>query len=104
MLKSTEKGTFLVRVLDQQHSSWQGTITWLASGKVKTFRSVLEMITIIGGELESCQTDEKKTYEIAAEEKMRDLDQLQFCSKSIKSSPSMPDTRQRALETLEPAV
>ena len=60
MLKSTEKGTFLVQVLDQQHNSWQGTITWLADGKKKTFRSLLEFITIVGSELPNSQASEEE--------------------------------------------
>ena len=52
MLKSTTKGSFLIQILDQQHSSWQGTITWIRNSERKTFRSALELIKFIDGSLE----------------------------------------------------
>lgn len=53
MLETRREGSFLIRILDQQHSSWQGTITWLADNDKKTFRSLLELINLISAELAS---------------------------------------------------
>lgn len=47
MLRSTEKGSFVIQILDQQNYSWQGTITWLANNERKSFRSLLELIKLI---------------------------------------------------------
>ena len=51
MLETRREGSFLIRILDQQHSSWQGTITWVAENDKKTFRSLLELINLISAEL-----------------------------------------------------
>ena len=51
MLKSTKKGTFLIKILDQQHGSWQGTITWISTNEQKNFRSVFELLQLIDGAL-----------------------------------------------------
>lgn len=44
--------TFVVRVLDMQNSTWQGTVTWTDSGKQEQFRSALELIRLIDSTLE----------------------------------------------------
>lgn len=53
MLKSTNAGTFLVNILDRQHNSWQGTITWVSGKEQKKFRSVIEFIKLIDDALEA---------------------------------------------------
>jgi hypothetical protein len=55
MLRSTDKGSFVVQILDQQYYSWQGTITWLADNERKSFRSLLELIKLIDEGLEGKQ-------------------------------------------------
>jgi len=47
MLKASSNGSFVIRILDQQHSSWQGTVTWLSSNKTKAFRSTMELILMV---------------------------------------------------------
>ena len=42
---------FSVKVLFRQHSSWQGTITWLDKQYELPFRSVLELILLMGSAL-----------------------------------------------------
>lgn len=39
--------TFAIKVLFRQHTSWQGTITWLEAQSEQTFRSVLELILLL---------------------------------------------------------
>ena len=104
MLKSTEKGTFLVRILDQQHNSWQGTVTWLADDKKETFRSLLELITIIGNELEPCQIDDETTAQSSMEEVGAEWTRKQRQCKSASGSMQKPGERRSALKILEPAV
>lgn len=54
MLKNSGgKGTFVIRVEQRQHSTWQGKVTWVEEGKTESFRSALELIKMIDGVLES---------------------------------------------------
>ena len=47
-----EQGTFKVKILNQQNSTWQGTITWVEEQRVQNFRSALELLKLIDGALE----------------------------------------------------
>lgn len=49
------RGTFVIRLLFRQHTSWQGTVTWLEGGGEQTFRSVLELILLLDGALGGCE-------------------------------------------------
>ena len=51
MLRATDKGTFFIQILDQQHSSWQGTITWIATNEKVHFRSAFELLKLIDSAL-----------------------------------------------------
>ena len=44
-------GTFFVKVLFRQHTSWQGTIIWQEGRCEQTFRSVLELILLMDSAL-----------------------------------------------------
>lgn len=46
-------GTFLVRVLFRRDADWQGTVTWLEGSRDEGFRSVLELIFLMDGALNS---------------------------------------------------
>ena len=52
-----KEGTFLIRLLFRQHTSWQGTITWLEGEGEQTFRSVLELILLMDSALSGCEED-----------------------------------------------
>ena len=39
--------TFVVKVLDTQNSTWQGTVSWTESKRQEHFRSALELIRLI---------------------------------------------------------
>ena len=52
-----ERGTFVIRLLFRQHTSWQGSITWLETGREETFRSVLELILLMDSALGGCEED-----------------------------------------------
>ncbi len=49
--KSDGKGTFLVRIKFQQHSSWQGEVYWAEKQRRCCFRSELELIRLINSAL-----------------------------------------------------
>lgn len=50
-------GTFVIRLLYRQHTSWQGYVTWVEGGEEKPFRSVLELILLINSALNAGETD-----------------------------------------------
>ena len=41
------KATFAVHILFRRNASWQGSVVWLDEKKTMTFRSVLELISLI---------------------------------------------------------
>ena len=43
--------TFEMRVLFRQHASWQGELLWLEKNTRQSFRSVLELITLLDSAL-----------------------------------------------------
>lgn len=68
MLKNNgEQGTFIIRVEQRQHSSWQGRITWVEEGKTENFRSALELLKMIDGALDG--RDIKEDAEEANQER-----------------------------------
>ena len=60
MLKATNNGSYLIRILDQQHSSWQGTVTWLSNNITKPFRSTMELILMIDEALDEEELGAKR--------------------------------------------
>ena len=48
-MKGNQTGTFLVKILDSQNSTWQGSVTWVEGQKVQNFRSALELLKLIDG-------------------------------------------------------
>lgn len=46
------KGTFIIKILNRQNSTWQGTITWVDKQQTQNFRSALELIKLIDGALD----------------------------------------------------
>lgn len=43
--------TFFLRLYFRQHSSWQGTLTWLEGKEERPFRSVLELLHLMNSAL-----------------------------------------------------
>lgn len=44
--------TFVVKIVSQQNSTWQGSVTWTEEKKVQNFRSALELLKLISGALD----------------------------------------------------
>lgn len=44
--------TFVVKIVSQQNSTWQGSVTWTEEKKVQYFRSALELLKLISGALD----------------------------------------------------
>ena len=52
MKQSTgERETFVVRILNTQNATWQGTVTWTDGRRTESFRSALELIRLIDSTL-----------------------------------------------------
>lgn len=60
-----EKKTFIIKILNQSNSTWQGTVTWVEEAKTQNFRSALELIKIIDGAVEQTKVldDKGGSYE-----------------------------------------
>lgn len=39
--------TFVVHIIDQENSTWQGQVTWLGEKETRPFRSLLELIKLM---------------------------------------------------------
>lgn len=47
MGKENNTGTFIVKIMNQQNSTWQGSLTWVEEQKTEYFRSALELIKMM---------------------------------------------------------
>ncbi|HIQ74633.1 MAG TPA: hypothetical protein IAA51_09480 [Candidatus Cottocaccamicrobium excrementipullorum] len=52
-----KKESFIVRVVSQENSTWQGQITWLNDHRTSSFRSLLELIKLMDEALEEEQNN-----------------------------------------------
>lgn len=52
------KGTFVVKVLNTQNATWQGTINWLEGERTEAFRSALELIKLVDSALSPKEEEE----------------------------------------------
>lgn len=59
--KRTE--TFIIKVMDQQNATWQGSVTWVDEQREQYFRSTLELLKLIDGALEKRNDDEENSDE-----------------------------------------
>ena len=59
--KKTE--TFIIKVMDQQNATWQGSVTWVDEQREQYFRSTLELLKLIDGALEKRNDDEENSDE-----------------------------------------
>ena len=72
MKQSTgERETFVVRILNTQNATWQGTVTWTDGRRTEPFRSALELIRLIDSTLLE-RTRESRTRAEANRPKGRD--------------------------------
>lgn len=56
-------GTFILKILNRQNSTWQGSVTWVEEGKTQNFRSALELLKLIDGALDEKQEIEGGSHE-----------------------------------------
>jgi len=53
-------GTFLIRVIFRQNSSWQGNVSWQEGRKDASFRSVLELLLLIDSAITVARDEEQQ--------------------------------------------
>lgn len=58
--KAGTLGTFSVRVIFRQNSSWQGNIVWQEEKQDASFRSVLELLLLIDSAITAVTAEEEK--------------------------------------------
>ena len=51
--RNEHKGTFIIRVENNTHNTWQGEIVWADANKTERFRSVLELFKLMDEALET---------------------------------------------------
>lgn len=54
-----ELATFSLRILFRQNTSWQGSLIWLEGNQEQSFRSVLELITLLDSALTQKNSSER---------------------------------------------
>ena len=55
------RATFGVRVLFRQNASWQGSVTWMETGREEAFRSVLELLLLMNSAFPEGTEESAKT-------------------------------------------
>ena len=51
--QNSERETFVVKILNTQNDTWQGTVTWTDGRRSENFRSALELMNLIGSALDA---------------------------------------------------
>lgn len=59
--KKGNEGTFMVRVMYRQNSSWQGEVIWVEQKKRQRFRSALELLRLIDSAIEDAEGGREKS-------------------------------------------
>ena len=45
-------GTFIIKIMNTQNSTWQGSVTWVEEQRTQNFRSALELLKMIDGAID----------------------------------------------------
>ena len=61
--KGKDMNTFIVKIVNQQNETWQGSVTWTEEQKVQNFRSALELLKLINGALDDNSGAEGGSHE-----------------------------------------
>lgn len=55
-MKDKSSSTFIVKVMNQQNDSWQGSVTWADTNETQYFRSALELLHMMNDAVNSKST------------------------------------------------
>lgn len=61
--REKKTGTFIVKILDRQNATWQGSVTWVDEQREQYFRSALELLKLIDGALDENEEIEGGSHE-----------------------------------------
>ena len=61
--RTKKADTFLVKIMDHEHATWQGKVTWIEGQREQYFRSALELLKLIDGAIEESQNIEGGSHE-----------------------------------------
>ncbi len=50
--ETSRKKTFIIQVMNTQHATWQGSVTWADEKRTESFRSALELIHLMESAME----------------------------------------------------
>lgn len=66
--KVRQTETFIIKIMNQQNATWQGSVTWVEEQREQYFRSALELLKLIDGalgrqdsETDSSEEDRRRT-------------------------------------------
>lgn len=59
--KKRKEETFIIKIKDGQHNTWQGSVLWVDEQNEKNFRSALELLKLIDEALTD-KKDEEAEY------------------------------------------
>ncbi len=60
MKKENNTGTFIVKIMNQQRSTWQGSVVWVEEQETRHFRSAHELIKMIDEAMGTNQNTEEE--------------------------------------------
>lgn len=49
--RTDKTGTFVIKIVDNQNATWQGSVSWVEGQREQYFRSALELLKLIDGAL-----------------------------------------------------
>lgn len=58
-MRAAMKETFMIHIISQENSTWQGQVTWLNRSETRCFRSMLELIKLMDETLHSDEEESK---------------------------------------------
>lgn len=50
--KTNQSNTFIVKIIDCQNATWQGSVTWVDEQREQHFRSALELLKLMDGAID----------------------------------------------------
>lgn len=61
--KRDKAGTFVIKIVDCQNATWQGSVVWAEKNQEQYFRSALELLKLIDGALDGSKKIEGGRHE-----------------------------------------
>lgn len=62
MSSGENTGTFVVKIINRQNATWQGSVTWVEEQKTQQFRSALELLKLIDSVMGAEESTEESKF------------------------------------------